>query len=120
VNPEERIATFDSDGTLWAEKPNHVEFQFAFDGVKALAPLHPEWNSATPFTHLLGGDMTAFLAGGDKSLVAAVAASHSGMTPEAFEQIVKEWLATAKHPTTGRFYTALVYQPMLELFAYLR
>jgi phosphoglycolate phosphatase-like HAD superfamily hydrolase len=120
VSPEERIATFDNDGTLRAEKPISVEFQFAIDRVQALAPQHPEWKTTPPFNHVLAGDMTAFMAGGEKSLVAAVAASHSGMTPEAFEEIVKEWLATAKHPTKDRLYTELVYQPMLELLAYLR
>jgi phosphoglycolate phosphatase-like HAD superfamily hydrolase len=120
VKPEERIATFDNDGTLWAEKPIYVEFQFAIDRVRALAPQHPEWKTTPPFDHLLAGDMTAFMAGGDKALLAAVAASHSGMTPEEFEGIVKEWLATAKHPTKHRPYTGLVYQPMLELLTYLR
>jgi phosphoglycolate phosphatase-like HAD superfamily hydrolase len=120
VIPEERIATFDNDGTLWAEKPISVEFQFAIDRVKALAPQHPEWETTPPFNHLLAGDMTAFMAGGEKSLVAAVAAAHSGMTPEAFEQIVLQWLATARHPTKDRPYPELVYQPMLELLAYLR
>jgi phosphoglycolate phosphatase-like HAD superfamily hydrolase len=120
VIPEERIATFDNDGTLWVEKPIDVESQFAIDRVEALAPQHPEWKTTPPFNRLLAGDMTAFPAGGEQSLVAMVAASHSGMTPEDFERTVMEWLATAKHPTTDRFYTALVYQPMLELFAYLR
>jgi phosphoglycolate phosphatase-like HAD superfamily hydrolase len=120
VKPEERIATFDNDGTLWAEKPVYVEFQFAIDRIRALAPQHPEWKSAPPFDHLLAGDTTAFMAGADKSLLAAVATSHSGMTPDEFEGIAKEWLATAKHPTKHRLYTELVYQPMLELLTYLR
>jgi phosphoglycolate phosphatase-like HAD superfamily hydrolase len=120
VKPEERIAAFDNDGTLWAEKPIPVEFQFAIDRVKALAPEHPEWKTAEPFESLLAGDMKTFLAGGETSVVPILTASHSGMTPAAFEQIVKEWLATTKHPTKDRLYTDLVYQPMLELLAYLR
>ena len=120
VQPEERIATFDNDGTLWAEQPIYVEFQFAIDRVKALAPRHPEWKTTEPFSLLLAGNTKAFLAGGEKSVVPIVTASHSGMTPEEFETIVRDWLATARHPTKKRPYTDLVYQPMLELLAYLR
>src|SRR5215475_1965540 len=120
VPPAERIATFDNDGTLWAEQPIYFQFQFAFDRVKALAPQHPEWKTKEPFNHLLAGDMKAFLAGGEKSVMAVMAVGHSGMTTEEFDKIVKEWLATARHPKTGRLYTEMVYQPMLEVLAYLR
>ena len=120
VKPEERIATFDNDGTLWAEQPIDVEFQFAIDRVKALAPQHREWRGSEPFRYLFAGDMTAFLAGGEQSVVPVLTVSHSGMTPEEFETIVKEWFASAQHPTTRRRYTGMVYQPMLELLAYLR
>jgi phosphoglycolate phosphatase-like HAD superfamily hydrolase len=120
VPAPERIATFDNDGTLWAEQPIYFQFQFALDRVKALAPQHPEWKTQEPFNHLLAGDMKAFMAGGEKSLMAVIAAAHSGMTTEEFEKIVKDWLATAKHPKTGRPYTEMVYQPMLEVLAYLR
>jgi hypothetical protein len=120
VRPAERIAVFDNDGTLWAEQPIYFQFQFALDRVKALAPRHPEWKTQEPFSHLLAGDMKAVLAGGEKSLMAVLAASHSGMTTEEFEQVAKDWLATAKHPRTGRLYTEMVYQPMLELLAHLR
>jgi phosphoglycolate phosphatase-like HAD superfamily hydrolase len=116
----ERIATFDNDGTLWAEQPIYFQFQFAIDRVKALAPQHPEWKNKAPFNHVIDGDMRALLAGGEKSLMALIAASHSGMTTEEFDRILKDWFATARHPKTGRRYTEMVYQPMLELLAYLR
>jgi len=119
VKPEERIATFDNDGTLWAEKPIYFQFQFAIDRVKALAPQHPQWKEKKPFNYILTGNMKALLADG-KSMMALMAVSHSGMTTDEFEKIVKEWLHTAKHPKTGRLYTQMVYQPMLELLTYLR
>jgi len=116
----ERIATFDNDGTLWAEQPMYFQLVFAFDRVKALAPQHPEWKTEEPFASLLKGDVKAALAGGEKTLLEIVMATHAGMTTEEFEKIVKDWLATAKHSKTGRLYTEMVYQPMLELLAYLR
>ena len=119
VKPEERIATFDNDGTLWAEKPIYFQFQFAIDRVKALAPRHPEWKQQPPFNYILAGDMKALLAH-EKSMMALMALSHAGMTTDDFNKIVKDWLHTAKHPKTGRLYTQMIYQPMLELLAYLR
>ncbi len=115
-----RIAAFDNDGTLWAEQPVYFQFLFAVDRVKALAPLHPEWKNKEPFASLLKGDMQSVLAGGEHELLNIVAATHSGMTTEEFQKVVKDWLATAKHPKTGRPYTQMVYQPMVELLAYLR
>ena len=120
VPPAERLAVFDNDGTLWAEQPLYFQFIFAIDRVKALAPQHPEWKEKEPFKSLLAGDMKSALAGGEHALMEIVAATHSGMTTEQFERIVKDWLATAKHPKTGRPYTEMAYQPMLELLAYLR
>ena len=120
VPPSDRIAAFDNDGTLWAEQPIYFQVQFALDRVKALAPEHPEWKDKEPFNHLIAGDMKAFMAGGEKSLMAVMAGAHSGMTTEEFEKIVKDWMAAAKHPKTGRRYTEMVYQPMLEVLAYLR
>ena len=116
----ERIATFDNDGTLWCEQPMPVQFYFALDRVKALAPQHPEWKTKEPFASLLKGDLKTALAGGDHALLELVMATHTGMTTVEFEQIVKDWIATAKHPKTGKLYTEMVYQPMLELLAYLR
>jgi hypothetical protein len=116
----ERIATFDNDGTLWAEQPMYFQLLFALDRVKALAPQHPEWKDKEPFASLLKGDVKGALAGGEPAIFQIVMATHAGMTTGEFEQIVKDWIATAKHPTTKRLYTEMVYQPMLELLAYLR
>src|SRR5277367_4198906 len=116
----ERIATFDNDGTLWCEQPVPVQLYFALDRVKALAPQHPEWKTNEPFASLLKGDVKGALAGGEHAMLEIVAATHTGMTTEEFEQIVKDWIATAKHPILKRPYTECVYQPMLELLAYLR
>jgi len=116
----ERIATFDNDGTLWCEQPVPVQLYFALDRVKALAPQHPEWKTKEPFASLLKGDLKTALAGGDHALLELVLATHAGMTTVEFEQIVKDWIATAKHPKTGKLFTEMVYQPMLELLAYLR
>jgi hypothetical protein len=116
----ERIATFDNDGTLWAEQPMYFQLVFALDRVKALAPQHPEWKTREPFASLLRGDVKQALAGGEKAMLEIVMATHAGMTTEEFEGIVRAWTATARHPKTGRLYTEMVYQPMLELLAYLR
>jgi phosphoglycolate phosphatase-like HAD superfamily hydrolase len=118
--PAERIATFDNDGTLWAEQPLYVQLVFALDRVKLLAPQHPEWKDKEPFASLLKGDLKGALAGGEAAIFEIVTVTHSGMTTEEFEKIVRDWIATAKHPKTGKLYTELVYQPMLELLAYLR
>jgi phosphoglycolate phosphatase-like HAD superfamily hydrolase len=120
VPAAERIATFDNDGTLWAEQPMYFQFIFAFDRVKVLAPQHPEWKDKEPFASLLKGDLKGALAGGEKALMEIVGATHSGLTTEEFEKIVREWIATAKHPATKQPLTGMVYQPMLELLSYLR
>ena len=116
----ERIATFDNDGTLWAEQPIYFQFLFAIDRVKALAAQHPEWKTKEPFASLLKGDMQRALAGGEHAMLDIVMSTHAGMTTQAFEKIVTDWIATAKHLKTGRLFTEMVYQPMLELLAYLR
>jgi len=120
VPAAERIATFDNDGTLWCEQPMYSQFLFALDRVKALAPQHPEWKDKEPFASLLKGDLKEALAGGDRAMLEIVMATHAGMTTEEFEQIVKNWVATARHPKLKRPYTECVYQPMLEVLAYLR
>jgi hypothetical protein len=120
VPPAERIATFDNDGTLWAEQPMYFQLIFAIDRVKALAPQHPEWKEKEPFASLLKGDLKGTLAGGEKAIAEIVMATHAGMTTAEFERIVRDWIATARHPKTGKLYTEMVYRPMLELLAYLR
>ena len=120
VPQAERIATFDNDGTLWAEQPMYFQLFFALDRVKALAPRHPEWKTKEPFASLLKGDVKAALAGGEAAIAQIVTATHAGMTTEEFNQIVTDWIATAKHPVTKRPFTEMVYQPMLELLDYLR
>ena len=118
--PSDRVAVFDNDGTLWSEQPIYVQLAFALDRVKALAPQHPEWTSTEPFASVLKGDIKAALAGGERSVLPIIAATHAGMTTDEFERTVREWITTARHPRTKRLYTEMVYQPMLELLAYLR
>jgi hypothetical protein len=120
VPEAERIATFDNDGTLWAEQPMYFQLLFALFRVKLLAPQHPEWASTEPFASLLRGDLKGALAGGEPALMKIVVETHSGMDSVEFNQIVLDWIAVAKHPVTGRLFTEMVYQPMLELTAYLR
>ncbi|MDB5549341.1 MAG: nonspecific acid phosphatase precursor [Tardiphaga sp.] len=120
VPQAERIATFDNDGTLWAEQPIYFQLAFALDRVKALAPLHPEWKDQEPFASLLKGDLNGALAGGEAAIFDIVTVTHSGMTTDEFETIVSDWITTAKHPVTKRLYSEMVYQPMLEVLAYLR
>lgn len=120
VPPEQRIAVFDNDGTLWAEQPVYFQLQFAIDRITALAPQHPEWREKQPFKAVLEGDHEALAAAGVHGLLDIVAATHAGMTTQEFSQIVADWLATARHPRIGRPYTELVYQPMLELLEHLR
>ena len=120
VPEPERVATFDNDGTLWAEQPMYFQLLFALDRVKTLAPEHPEWKEQEPFASLLKGDVKSALAGGDRAVLAIAIATHSGMTTDEFDQIARDWIIAAKHPMTGRLYTEMIYQPMLELTAYLR
>jgi phosphoglycolate phosphatase-like HAD superfamily hydrolase len=120
VPPEQRIATFDQDGTLWVEQPIYTQVMFAFDRVKALAATHPEWKDQEPFKSILSGSRDAMARFTIQDFAHLVAETHSGMTVEEFRAIVKQWLATAKHPRFHRPYTELVYQPMLEAIGYLR
>jgi hypothetical protein len=120
VPAEKRIAVFDNDGTLWSEKPVYFQLLFAIDRVKALAPQHPEWKTQEPFASVLKGDLKGVAASGKLGLMQLIAATHAGMTSDEFEQIAADWIATAKHPITGKRYTEMVYQPMLELLHYLR
>ncbi len=120
VPPAERIAVFDNDGTLWSEQPVPVQFYFVADRVKALAPQHPEWKDKAPFASILKGDLKAALEGGDHGLMELFMATHTGMTTDEFAQLVTDWIATAKHPQTGKRFLDMTYRPMLEVLAYLR
>jgi len=120
VPPDERIAVFDNDGTLWPEQPMYAQLAFALDRVKAMAPQHPEWKDKQPFKAVLEGDMKALAQSGEHGLLEIVTATHAGMTTDEFSKIVTDWLATARHPRFKRPYTEVVYQPMLELLSYLR
>ena len=119
VPAEQRIATFDNDGTLWSEQPFYFQFAFAFDRIKAMAPQHPEWKTKQPFKAVLEGDKKALGGGRKEGLLEIMAATHTGMTTEDSKTVL-DWIGTARHPRFKRPYTELVYQPMLELLAYLR
>jgi len=120
VPADQRIATFDNDGTLWVEQPMYVQLAFVIDRVHQLAPKHPAWKTTQPFKGVLEGDAKAVAATGEKGLMQLMAATHTGMTVDEFQKTVSGWLATAQHPRFKRSYTQCVYQPMLELLAYLR
>jgi phosphoserine phosphatase len=120
VKPEDRIATFDNDGTLWSEQPMYVELAFTFDRVNKLAPLHKEWQTKEPFAGVLHHDMKAVAASGDRGIMEMFLATHSGMTSDQFSQTVEDWITHAQHPRFHRLYTECVFQPMLELLQYLR
>lgn len=120
VPVNERIATFDNDGTLWAEKPLYVQLLFALDRIQALAPQHPEWQTEEPFASLLKGDVKAALESGEPGIMKIVMTTHAGMTTGEFDKIVTDWIATAKNPEKKQLFTDMVYVPMLELLAYMR
>jgi phosphoserine phosphatase len=120
VKPEERVAVFDNDGTLWSEMPAYFQLAFVFDRVKALAPQHPEWKDKPLYAAVLQGDMKAVAAGGLRGLMELATVTHAGMTTDEFAIIVEKWLASAMHPKFNRLYTNLIFQPMLELLDYLR
>jgi hypothetical protein len=120
VPPADRIAAFDNDGTLWSEQPLYFQLMFALDRIKTMAPDHPEWSDKEPFLSLSRGELTDTLAGGEHALVQVLAATHAGMTTDAYDEIVKAWLVTARHPKTNQPFTRMVYKPMVELLRYLR
>jgi hypothetical protein len=117
IPPEERIAVFDNDGTLWSEQPLYVQLAFAIDRIKTLAPQNPLWKTQQPFKAVLENDIQTIKTGGHKVLFELIAATHAGMSTEAFQAIVSDWLKTARHPVSNRPYTDMVYQPMIELLA---
>lgn len=120
VEVKNRIATFDNDGNLWSEQPMYFQLIFAIDRIKTMAPEHPEWKTIEPYKSILEGNVEKALAGGTKAIIQLVMTTHAGMTTDEFNQVVKDWLGTAKHPKTGKPYNEMIYQPMLELLDYLR
>jgi phosphoglycolate phosphatase-like HAD superfamily hydrolase len=120
VQPSERIAVFDNDGTLWCEQPMYFQFTFAMDQIRAKAAQHPEWKEKQPFKGVLENDMAAVAASGEKGMMELMREAHAGLSTEEFERRVKLWLSTSRHPRYKRAYTELVYQPMIELLRYLR
>ncbi|MEM7008581.1 MAG: HAD family hydrolase, partial [Thermodesulfobacteriota bacterium] len=120
VKPEERIAVFDNDGTLWAEQPIYFQLAFVSDRIKELAPANPQWKTEQPFQAVLENDKEALAESGYEGLMKLLMATHAGMTQAEFQQIVSNWLKKAKHPRFDLPYTDIVYQPMLELLTYLR
>jgi phosphoglycolate phosphatase-like HAD superfamily hydrolase len=120
VHPAERIAVFDNDGTLWSEQPMYFELLFALDEVKRNAPQHPEWQTTQPFKAVLENDHKALAAAGMDGIIKIFGATHTGMTTEAFDDYAKTWLSQARHPKTGKPYTEMIFQPMLEMLDYLR
>jgi phosphoserine phosphatase len=120
VPPNERIAVFDNDGTLWSEQPMYVQLAFVLDRVKALSNKHPEWKDKQPFKAVLEHDVPALAKSGMKGLMELLMATHAGMSADDFSRIASGWITAAKHPKTDKPYTEMVYQPMLELLAYLR
>jgi hypothetical protein len=117
---EQRIATFDNDGTLWCEQPMYFQMLFAFDRIKVLAEKHPEWKNIEPYKFALQGDLQGLAATGEKGLLDIMGRTHTGMTTDEFHATVKDWIKTARHPRFKRPYNECVYQPQLELLAYLR
>ncbi len=120
VAPEDRIAVFDNDGTLWSEQPSYFQFAFVLDRMKEMAPQHPEWKDNPLYAAVLAGDLKTVTAAGEKGLLELAMVTHAGMTTDEFSKIVHEWIASARHPKFHRPYTEVIFQPMLELLAYLR
>ncbi|WFB35858.1 HAD family hydrolase [Kiritimatiellota bacterium B12222] len=120
IAPADRIAVFDNDGTLWAEKPTYVQVFYIFAQVKALAPQHPEWKEQQPFKAVLENDQATISKFGEKDLIKLMATTQTGMTEDEFEASVAEWLKTAKNPATGMLFTDMTYKPMNELLAAMR
>lgn len=120
ISPAERIAVFDHDGTLWAEKPLPFQFFFALDDLRRRASDHPGWHDEEPFRSLLAGDLDGLGTDAKKAVAQLMAETHAGMSTEAFARTVGEWFQTARHPQREVPFTDLVYQPQLELLDYLR
>lgn len=116
----DRIATFDNDGTLWSEQPVYFQLFFVMDRIKTLSKDHPEWKNKQPYKAVLENNMPELMKQGKKGLIELLMTTHAGMSSDQFEATVKDWMATAKHPTKNKPYNQLVFQPMLELINYLK
>lgn len=116
----QRIATFDNDGCLWSEQPVYFQVLYAMERLREMAPDHPEWQNTEPFQSALADGVPGLMASGMQGISQVLAATHANITATAFDASVRDWLATARHPQTGLLYTQMVYQPMLDLLAYLR
>jgi phosphoserine phosphatase len=120
VEPEERIATFDNDGTLWCEYPDYVQSQFMFDRIKDMAPEHPEWNDTEPFSSILSGKRFYTSNFSAKEAMLIYATTSSNLTADDYMSLAREWLNGSENPRFGQPYTKCVYKPMLELMSYLQ
>lgn len=120
VAPSDRIAVFDNDGTLWAEQPIYTQLLFVADRVRAQAGENPAWESQEPFASVLKGDLAGAFSSSHDAPVQLIRASQAGLDTDSFDQVVRDWMQTARHPTTDKPFTRMVYQPMLELLDYLQ
>ncbi len=120
VAPEDRIAVFDNDGTLWSEQPYYFQLGFVLDRIKALAPEHPEWKEKEPYKSVLSGNLEGVARSGEMGIVELVTSTHAGMTTDQFNKLVTDWFATARHPKTGKPFYEMTFVPMVELLQYLR
>jgi len=119
VNPEDRIAVFDNDGTLWAEQPLYSQLLFAIERIYVLAAQNPQWKTAQPFAKILSGDVKGALSHSEASVTDIVMAANTGMSDQVYTAIVQEWISRAKHPVTQMLFSQMAYQPMIELIGYL-
>lgn len=120
VTPADRIATFDNDGTLWAEQPVYFQLIYAVDQVAKMGEADPSILTSDALKAAAAKDYKALLATGKEGLVEVLAASHANMPLATFQAEVADWLARERHPQTDMAYDKMLYQPMLELLSYLR
>jgi len=120
VTPDMRIATFDNDGTLWAEQPVYFQLIYALDRLREKAEADPSILTTDVLRAAVEGDLETVFGAGEEGLLEVVSISHSGMSVPEFQADVRDWLETARHPDTGLRYDKMLYQPMLELLSYLR
>jgi phosphoglycolate phosphatase-like HAD superfamily hydrolase len=120
VAPEDRIAVFDQDGTLWVEHPMYTQVVYCLERVPAVVAKKPELRNVEPFKTVLSGNREAIARLPMRDLEKILTATLTGMSVDEFNAEASKWLDTAKHPRWNRPYTELAYQPMLEVLRYLR